>query len=76
MWLCLRGIRKWVELFINAGANSDEDDDKPEGGEPNTRNPVPLQQVIVQMNNSITKLEQTLVEPDTIEESEIDKLFS
>ena len=53
-----------------------EDDDKPEGGVPNTPNPVPLQQVIVQMNNSITKLEQTLVEPDTIEESEIDKLFS
>ena len=40
--------------------------------------PVPLQQVIVNMNNSITKLEKTVetVEPDTIEHSEIDKLFS
>ena len=38
--------------------------------------PVPLQQVIVQMNNSINKLEQTVVEPDPIEHSEIDGLFS
>jgi hypothetical protein len=40
--------------------------------------PVPLQQVIVNMNNSITKLEKTVetVEPETIEHSEIDKLFS
>ena len=30
VWLGLRGIRKWVEIFINAGANSDEDDDKKE----------------------------------------------
>lgn len=36
----------------------------------------PLQQVIVQMNNAITKLEQTTVEPDPIEHSEIDGLFS
>jgi hypothetical protein len=36
---------------------------------------VPLQQVIVNMNNSINKLEQ-IVEPDTIEHSEIDELFS
>ena len=36
---------------------------------------VPLQQVIVNMNNSITKLEQT-VDPETIEHSDIDKLFS
>jgi hypothetical protein len=28
--LALRGIRKWVELFINAGANSDEDESKVE----------------------------------------------
>ena len=39
-------------------------------------NPVPLQQVIVNMNNSITKLEQTTVEPETIEHSDIDTLFS
>lgn len=37
---------------------------------------VPLQEVIINMNNSITKLEQSEVEPDTIEHSEIDKLFS
>ena len=36
----------------------------------------PLQEVIVQMNNAITKLEQTTVEPDPIEHSEIDGLFS
>ena len=30
VWLGLRGIRKWVELFINAGANSDEDESKVE----------------------------------------------
>ena len=38
--------------------------------------PMPLQKVIVNMNNAITKLEQTKVEPETIEHSEIDKLFS
>ena len=37
---------------------------------------VPLQQVIVNMNNSINKLEQTVVEPDPIEHSEINGLFS
>lgn len=36
----------------------------------------PLQEVIVNMNNAITKLEQTKVEPETIEHSEIDNLFS
>ena len=30
VWLGLRGIRKWVEMFINAGANSDEDESKVE----------------------------------------------
>lgn len=38
--------------------------------------PVPLQQVIVQMNNTITKLEEKTVDPETIEHSEIDQLFS
>ena len=37
---------------------------------------VPLQKVIVNMNNAITKLEQTTVEPNPIEHSEIDGLFS
>ena len=36
--------------------------------------PIPLQQVIVKMNNTINKLET--VEPETIEYSDIDKLFS
>ena len=30
VWLGLRGIRKWVEMFINAGTNSDEDESKVE----------------------------------------------
>ena len=39
---------------------------------------VPLQKVIVQMNNSINKLEQTVieVEPESIEHTEIEQLFS
>lgn len=45
-------------------------------GDTDTPAPVPLQQVIVQMNNSINKLEQTIVEPDPIEHSEINGLFS
>ena len=35
-----------------------------------------LQKVIVNMNNAITKLEQTTVEPDSIEYSDIEQLFS
>jgi hypothetical protein len=38
--------------------------------------PMPLQEVIVNMNSAITKLEQTKVEPETIDHSEIDDLFS
>jgi hypothetical protein len=38
--------------------------------------PMPLQKVIVNMNTAITKLEQTKVDPETIEHSEIDELFS
>ena len=38
--------------------------------------PMSLQEVIVNMNNSITKLEQTKAEPETIEQSDLDKLFS
>ena len=37
---------------------------------------VSLQQVIAQMNNSINKLEETVVEPESIEHSEIEQLFS
>ena len=37
---------------------------------------MPLQQVIVKMNNSINKLEQTVTEPESIDHSDIDKLFS
>lgn len=45
-------------------------------GDTDVSTPVPLQQVIVQMNNSINKLEQTVVEPDPIDRSDIDELFS
>ena len=46
-----------------------------DGGDvvPNT---VSLQQVIVNMNNSITKLEQTTVDVEIIDHSEINELFS
>ena len=37
---------------------------------------VPLKQVIVNMNNSIDKLEQIKVEPETINNSDIEQLFS
>lgn len=37
---------------------------------------VSLQQVITQMNNSINKLEETVVEPEYIKHSEIEQLFS
>lgn len=38
--------------------------------------PITLQEAITNINNSINKLEQTKPEPETIEYSEIDKLFS
>ena len=37
---------------------------------------VPLQEVIINMNNSISKLEKTKVEPDKIDHNDIDDLFS
>ena len=46
-----------------------------DGSDSDISTPVTLQQAIVQMNNTINKLEQT-VEPETIEDNEIDKLFS
>lgn len=55
-----------IDLEEQGGSDSDSD----------ITESVPLQKVIVNMNNSITKLEQTTIEPDTIEHSDIDKLFS
>jgi hypothetical protein len=52
-----------------------EDDGNSDGSDSGDES-VPLQQVIINMNNSITKLEQSTVEPETIEHSEIDNLFS
>ena len=51
-------------------------DGEPEGSDSDNLDPMPLQKVIVNMNSAITKLEQTKVDPETIEHSEIDKLFS
>ena len=54
----------------------DEDSDMGES-DSDVSEQVPLQKVIVQMNNSINKLEQTVVEvePDPIDHSDIDQLF-
>lgn len=55
----------------------DLDEDSSDVGESDNIEPVSLQTVIVNMNNSINKLEQTTkVEPETIECSEIVQLFS
>ena len=51
-------------------------DGESDGSDSDSEEAVPLQKVIVNMNNAITKLEQTTVEPDPIESSEIDGLFS
>lgn len=61
-------------IMIDLGEQGDSDGGSDSDIEEETV--VPLQQVIVNMNNSITKLEQTTIEPDTIEHSDIDKLFS
>jgi hypothetical protein len=55
-----------IDLDGESDSSSDSDDIKP----------APLQQVIVNMNNAITKLEQTKVEPESIDHSIIDSLFS
>ena len=47
-----------------------------DGSDSDVSEPLPLQKVIVNMNNAITKLEQTTVEPETIDHSDIDNLFS
>jgi hypothetical protein len=57
-------------IMIELGETGESD------GDSDISEPVPLQEVIVNMNNSITKLEQSKVEPETIEHSEIDELFS
>ena len=55
----------------------DLDEDSSDVGESDNMEPVSLQKVIVNMNNSISKLEQTTkVEPETIDSSEIVQLFS
>jgi hypothetical protein len=51
-------------------------DGEPDGSDSDNLDSKPLQEVIVNMNNAITKLEQTKVEPETIDHSEIDNLFS
>jgi hypothetical protein len=51
-------------------------DGESDGSDSDNLDPMPLQKVIVNMNNAITKLEQTKVEPETIGHSEIDELFS
>ena len=54
----------------------DLDEGSSDVGESDNVDAVPLQKVIVNMNNAITKLEQTTIEPDPIENDDIDKLFS
>ena len=54
----------------------DGDSSDSDSSDSDNMDPIPLQRVIVNMNNSISKLEQTKVEPETIEHSEIDQLFS
>lgn len=72
-------------IMIDLGTSSEPGDSdgsdsglpgESDGGNTDVPTSVPLQQVIVNMNNSITKLEQTTVEPETIAHSEIDQLFS
>ena len=60
-------------MMIDLGEMGDSDSDSDSDEE---KIQVPLQQVIVNMNNSISKLEQTTVEPDPIDHSDIDQLFS
>ena len=55
---------KMIDLDEDSTGSSDSDEE-----------PLPLQEVIVKMNNQITKLEQIKVEPETIEHNEIESLF-
>lgn len=52
----------------------DLDESESDGGD--NLDSKPLQEVIVNMNNAITKLEQTTVEPDPIDSTDIGQLFS
>ena len=65
-----------IDLGESGEPSEPGDSDGSDLGDSDVSTPVPLQQVIVNMNNSITKLEQTTIEPDSIEHSDIDKLFS
>jgi hypothetical protein len=65
----IKDIANTIMIDLNKGESDGSEGDS-------DVEPVPLQEVIVNMNNSITKLEQTKVEPETIEHSEIDQLFS
>ena len=58
-----------IMIDLESGESDSSDDS-------NVSEVVPLQEIIVNMNNSITKLEQTTMEPDPIEHDDIDKLFS
>ena len=70
----IKDIANTIMIDLNKGESGDSDGS--EGDSDVEVESVPLQEVIVNMNNSITKLEQTKVEPETIEHSEIDQLFS
>ena len=58
-------------IIIDLNGSSDSGD-----SDGDTSEKLSLQEVIVNMNSSITKLEQTTFVPETIENSEINKLFS
>jgi hypothetical protein len=58
-----------IMIELEDGGGSDDSDS-------DVSEPVSLQKVIVNMNNAITKLEQTTVEPETIDPSDINDLFS
>ena len=61
-------------MMIDLGDSSDPGSS--DGSDIGGSTSVPLKQVIVNMNNSIDKLEQIKVEPETINNSEIEQLFS
>ena len=58
-------------IMVDIGSLGESDSSDSDAEEPIT-----LQEAITNINNSINKLEQTKPEPETIEYSEIDKLFS
>lgn len=58
-------IANSIMIDLETGSDSDSDEEA-----------IPLQQVIVKMNNSINNLELNKVKPDTIDHTEIDELFS